>query len=177
MTTEHKVFLFGGLATFIILGGGIFFISSQQSTQVAKISKPLFGQVVKVVSREHVPDGTKMTYNSNPPAAGAHYAQPQDAGIYTTPPADGHLVHSLEHGAVILWYNPKLLTQAQIATLKNIFNTISLAKTIMTPRDSLDVPVALSSWGRILKLQTIDNKQITTFFNTNYDRAPEQAPI
>ena len=177
MTTEHKVFLIGGLATLIVLGGGIFFISSQQKTETVKVSKPLLGQEVKVVSREHVPDGTKIQYNSNPPAAGAHYAQPQDAGVYITPPADGHLVHSLEHGAIILWYNPKLLTQDQITTLKNIFNNISLSKTIMTPRDSLDIPVALSSWGRILKMQTIDKKQITAFFKTNYDRGPEQAPI
>ncbi len=135
------------------------------------------GQAVKVLSRDHVPDRTKIQYNSNPPAAGAHYAQPQDAGIYTVPPADGHLVHSLEHGAIILWYNPNELSKEQITQLENIFKSISLDKKIMTPLINLDVPIALTSWGRIIKLKSIDEKQIKSFFETNYDRGPEQAPI
>src|SRR5258708_538317 len=90
--------------------------TSGNQTPSAK-STPLLGQAVPVLSRDHVPDGTRIQYNSNPPAAGKHYAQPQDAGIYTTPPADGHLVHSLEHGAVILWYNPQNLSKGQIAQL------------------------------------------------------------
>ena len=148
---------------------------STPATQVKQ--KPLLGQVVPVLSREHVPDGTKIQYNSNPPAAGEHYAQPQDAGIYTTPPQDGHLVHSLEHGAIILWYNPTSLSKEEITELETLFKSIHLEKTILTPRSSLDTPVALSSWGRVLKLKTIDTNQIKAFFDTNYDRGPEQAPI
>ena len=177
MTTERKVFLFGGLATVVIIAGGIFFFSSQQKTETVKISKPFLGQEVKVLSSKHIPDGTKVQYNSNPPTSGAHYAQPQDAGIYDKAPDDGHLVHSLEHGAIILWYNPQSLSQKQITQLKTVFKSIGLQKMIMTPRTSMDNPIALTSWGRILQLKTIDEKKMKAFFDTNYDRAPEQAPI
>ena len=173
MTTEHKVFIGIGLATIILIGGGVFWASNQTGPSV----KPLIGQNVPVSGRQHLPDGTKITYDTNPPAEGNHYAKPQDAGAYTTPPADGNLVHSLEHGAVILWYNPKKLSKEQIKQLTDIFDSISLSKTIMTPRDSMDVPIAVTSWGRLLKLQSIDVKQIKAFFETNYDRGPEQAPI
>ena len=173
MTTEHKVFIGIGLATIILIGGGVFWASNQTGPS----TNPLLGQNVPISGRQHLPDGTKITYDTNPPAEGNHYAKPQDAGAYISPPADGNLVHSLEHGAVILWYNPKLLSNDQIKQLTDIFNSISLSKVIMTPRDSMDVPVAVTSWGRILKLQKIDNKQIKAFFETNYDRGPEQAPI
>jgi len=171
MTTEHKVFIGIGVATVLIMGAGVFFLSKQDE----RLNKSLMGQEVKVESRNHVPEGTEITYNSNPPAAGSHYAKTAHGGMYDKAPADGNLVHSLEHGAVILWYRENL-SKEDIEKLKKIFNDLP-GKSIMTPRKSLDVPVAVSSWGRVLKLQTIDEKQIKAFFETNHDRAPEQAPI
>ena len=47
----------------------------------------------------------------------------------------------------------------------------------MAPRNSMDVPIGLSSWGQVLKLTSIDEKQIKAFFDTNGGRAPESAPI
>ncbi len=171
MTTEHKVFIGIGIATVLIMAGGIFLITKQNE----RLNVPLMGQEVKVESRDHVPEGTEITYNSNPPAAGSHYAKTAHAGIYDKAPADGNLVHSLEHGAVILWYKPDL-PKEDVEKLKEIFNQAP-GKSIMTPRNDLDVPVAVSTWGRVLKLQTIDEGQIKAFFDTNYNRAPENAPI
>ncbi len=173
MTTEHKVFIGVGLATVLIVTGGIFLVSKQDE----RLNKPLLGQEVAIVGRSHLPDGTPIQYNSNPPAGGNHYSEPAHAGIYTTSPTDGHLVHSLEHGAVILWYNPKKLSSVQIDQLKAIYNKAPGDKDIMVARTSMDVPVALTSWGRILTLKTIDEKTIDAFFSTNVDRGPEQAPI
>lgn len=174
MTTEHKVFIGIGLVTVLIVVGGIFLLTKQNE----RLNKPLLGQEIQV-SAGHVPAGTQLTFNSNPPAGGQHYGDgTAHVGLYDTKnvPADGYLVHSLEHGAVILWYNPKMLSQGEVEQLKNIFNQTS-GKTIMAPRDSVDVPVALSSWGRVLKLKSIDEKQIKAFFDTNINRGPEQAPI
>ena len=47
----------------------------------------------------------------------------------------------------------------------------------MLPREDLDVPVALTSWGYLLKLETIDESKIREFIETNNDKAPEKAPI
>lgn len=172
ISTEHKILIGIGVATIIILLGGIFLLSKQDE----RLSRILMGQEIKEEGRNHVPEGTQITYNSNPPSSGSHYGITQHAGVYDKPPADGYLVHSLEHGAVILWYNPKQLSKDQVEQLKNIFNRTS-GKGIMTPRESMDVSVAVSSWGRVLKLKTIDEKQIKAFFDTNINRGPEQAPI
>jgi hypothetical protein len=63
------------------------------------------GDFVESEGRGHVPDGTKIDYLTNPPTSGAHYEESARPGIYETPVSDGHLVHSLEHGYIIISYN------------------------------------------------------------------------
>jgi hypothetical protein len=46
------------------------------------------------------------SYPSTPPASGPHAPTPLDAGAYATSPPIGNAIHSLEHGAVIVWYAP-----------------------------------------------------------------------
>lgn len=55
--------------------------------------------------RAHVPDGTKVNYTTDPPTFGPHYPDWITKGFYDTPRAEGNLVHSMEHGYVILWYD------------------------------------------------------------------------
>lgn len=68
-------------------------------------SKPLPGTKIADLGREHVPIGTKVEYNSNPPTSGSHYEEWIKAGVYSEPKDDRNLVHSLEHGYVIMSYN------------------------------------------------------------------------
>ena len=46
------------------------------------------------------------TYPSVPPASGPHNHITLARGIYTTAPPIDRLLHSLEHGAVVVWYRP-----------------------------------------------------------------------
>mgnify|MGYP003393793788 CR=1 FL=1 len=133
LTTEHKIFLGIGLATVLIIFGGIWLVSKHDE----RLAHPLAGQEVKVEGKNHLPEGTKIDYNSNPPAAGPHYGKTQPAGIYKDPPADGYIVHSLEHGAVVLWYQ-KDLAKEEVEKLKKIFDQMPAGKKIMTSREGLD---------------------------------------
>lgn len=185
MTTEtevnfllrNKIIIGVAIATIVILGGGIWFLSVQGANEQAKLSKPLIGEVMASQGANHIPNDTKADYyNSNPPTSGPHYADSAPAGIYDKEVPDGNLLHSMEHGAVILWHKSDI-SASDSAKLKSIFNESSVSKKIMVPRDSLDVPIALTSWGRLLKLQTIDKDQIKTFMETNEDRGPEKASL
>lgn len=171
MSTEKKILIGGIFLTVIIIFIGGSFISGQEE----RLTKELVGQEI-VVGRGHVPNGSKIDYNSDPPAGGEHYATTQPAGNYDKAPPDGNLVHSLEHGAVILWYNPDKIKGSELEALKKVFSSAS-GKRIMTPRENMQSPVAVSSWGRVLKLEKIDEAKILDFFDTNRDRAPENAPI
>jgi len=45
-------------------------------------------------------------YPSIPPASGPHNQVPLPAGRYDTPPGIDQVIHSLEHGAAVIWYDP-----------------------------------------------------------------------
>lgn len=67
-------------------------------------SKPLPGTKIDDLGRGHVQIGTEVTYNSNPPTSGKHYGDWVRAGVYDSERDDRNLVHSLEHGYVIMHY-------------------------------------------------------------------------
>lgn len=45
-------------------------------------------------------------YPSIPPASGPHNEVPLGAGVYSSAPSMGRVIHSLEHGGVVVWYSP-----------------------------------------------------------------------
>lgn len=69
------------------------------------ISAPKPGQLVTSQGRDHVTENTQVDYNSNPPTSGPHSELWEKAGIYDRVLADSRLVHSLEHGYVVVSYN------------------------------------------------------------------------
>ena len=60
-------------------------------------------------NQQHVPDGQAIVYNDAPPAFGEHYGtpDPMQRKLYTADdrPELGTLVHNLEHGYTVLWYD------------------------------------------------------------------------
>lgn len=60
-------------------------------------------------------------YPSIPPASGPHGASPLPAGVYEEPPPLDQAIHSLEHGAAIVWYDPGVSGQA-LADIKRFFD-------------------------------------------------------
>jgi len=102
--------------------------------------------------------------------SGPHYAEWTRAGIYNRAPEDGNLVHSLEHGYVIISYRDEGLRERLVALAEEL----GLSKLIVTPRESLEVPLALTAWGKILKLEGIDEPQIRDFVSTFRNAGPEQ---
>lgn len=176
MTTDQKII--GGvvLLTLFIIVGGVWFFDKEGIKNKEKLSRSMMGEKMVDEGAQHVARGaTHPAYKSNPPTSGPHWAGVAGAGIKTEPVADELILHSMEHGAAVLWYKNDL-PQGDVSRLKNAFLSAS-GKKIMIPRENLDVPVALTSWGYLLKLETIDEAQIVAFIETNSDRAPEKAPI
>ncbi len=69
------------------------------------------------LDRTHVGTGVPTlpplsSYPSVPPTSGPHDPVPLDAGVYATAPPIGGAIHSLEHGAVIVWYSPANVAEA-----------------------------------------------------------------
>lgn len=145
-------------------------------------ARPSLGQAIpEMVSSPHIPTDTDPgTYNSDPPTSGLHYPTTLTAGFYDSNelafPA-GYLVHNLEHGYVIFWYNCELLDETGCAELKSqirsLFGELGGTKLIAYPWPSLDVPLVLTSWGRLQKFESFDEGRAREFYRTNLNRAPE----
>jgi hypothetical protein len=93
---------------------------------------------------------TSPAYSVNPPAGGDHLSAPAPAGFYDTAdvPADGNVVHSLEHGFVVVWYRPDGVAAAAVDGLKELARTRRWV--LVVPRPSLPSALAATAWRRRL---------------------------
>ena len=89
----------------------------------------------------------------------------------------GYIIHSLEHGYVVLWYNCSLLNEQLCDELKvdiqNVLDEANNFKVIAFPSETIDVPVVMTSWGRIQKVEDFDTALASEFVGSNRNKAPE----
>jgi len=114
------------------------------------------------------------TYSVNPPAGGDHDAVPSSAGFYdmTNVPADGHLVHSLEHGFVIVWYRPEAAAQATVDGLRDLAGRHHWV--LVVPRPSLPTILAATAWHRRLLCPDGAAGPIGNFVTAFRNQGPEK---
>lgn len=146
----------------LIVGGLIILLVKSVNKTDLKTSQP--GQFYEAQSREHITTGASHpAYNSNPPTGGWHYDKPAQTGIYDKELPDEQLVHNLEHGHIWIAYKPDI-PQDQIKALAAIAKSYG-SRIIMTPRAANDSPIALAAWQYLLKLDSVDEKQIKEFID------------
>jgi len=151
MKTEHKVFIGIGLLTLVIILGGTWLSSNSATANNVRLSQPMMGEKMPDLGGQHVLRGaTHSTYNSNPPTSGPHWVDTAGAGVKDESTPDELVLHSMEHGAAVVWYREGL-DQSDVDKIKEAFDSAS-GKKIMLVRKDLDVPVALTSWDYLLKL-------------------------
>ncbi len=111
-------------------------------------------------SRNHV-QGV-LQYQTNPPVGGNHNPNWQNCmgNVYTQPIAKEHAVHSLEHGAVWIAYQPNL-PKDQVDKLAS--KVANVPYTLMAPYPGLDKPISLQAWGFQLKVDNADDSRIDDF--------------
>jgi hypothetical protein len=140
------------------------------------------GQVYTIPeqSRNHVASGTfHVPYTTDPPTSGPHWSTPLSAGVYTSVEADESIVHSLEHGYVVIYYNCtriSLLPSCSdvVDQLQAIYDSYGGYKIIAVPRPDMPYAIALTSWMRLAYLDDFDVLFIQDFINTNREStAPE----
>ena len=153
------------------------------------ITKAAGETIPEMPSSQHISYGEDPgPFNSDPPTSGQHYAEGMDAGFYEEseieefgPYPEGYLVHSLEHGYVIFWYNCDLLSESDCADLKvdlkAAMDDANNFKVIGFPWKSIDTPVVMTSWARLQRVENFDVDLAADFVSRNRNRAPEpQAP-
>jgi hypothetical protein len=98
--------------------------------------------------RLHTTDpAERVRFKQNPPVTGRHYEIPAEDGLYNgEPPPDTTLVHSLEHGRVIVWVKPNLPEEAR-EQIRALFDEDSYQMIVVQRRD-MPYAVAATAWNR-----------------------------
>jgi hypothetical protein len=70
------------------------------------------------------------TYPSVPAASGPHNAITYGAGVYSTPPPIDRVIHSLEHGAAIVWYSPDV-TGPELERIRSFYEEADVGSRVI----------------------------------------------
>ena len=162
-------------AVVLALVGVTLAVVIQQSRRNAELEGAAQGDIegvetFEVASAQHV--AGEVEYPQNPPVGGDHNSVWQNCGVYSEPVQNENAVHSLEHGAVWLTYDPSLpadqveLLQAQAAANNYV---------LVSPREDLPTPVVASAWGIQLQLEDASDERLATFVRkyVRGDQTPE----
>jgi hypothetical protein len=139
-------------------------------------------------SREHTADlAEKIEYSTNPPTSGKHYDTPAEDQAYGTSPDAKELVHTLEHGRVIVWFK-KNLPERDRANLKALFDEDEY-QMVLTPNETgMTYAVAATAWnaepapngtGRLLGCPRLNDRvwdALRTFKDEHRSNGPEAVP-
>lgn len=127
---------------------------------------------------DHVQPGDPTPiYSSDPPSSGPHDPNPAPVGFYDTAPSDVKLVHSLEHGDVIIWYDCSKVPGGDCDGLKDdireVMHDMGDQHLIAVPR-SMTTVLCLTSWGKLQRFDTFDVDGMKAFIYRNSNNAPER---
>jgi hypothetical protein len=118
---------------------------------------------------EHV-SGT-VDYDSVPPTHGPHSATPAACGVHSEPIANENLVHSLEHGAVGILYLPTVPVD-DIREVERLARSYD-GRVLSAPYPDMPTPIAVVSWGEMMRLQALDRAAIRAYIDAFRGRGPE----
>ncbi|MBV9950274.1 MAG: DUF3105 domain-containing protein [Myxococcales bacterium] len=135
----------------------------------------------------HVPIGTDIQYDSNPPSSGQHYPIWAKFQIYDSPVPRGYYVHDLEHGAVVLLENcggggcpDDVVTELQSVTDAIADDPLCAAagegvrvRALITPDPLVDTPIAAAAWGWTYTAACLDVPSLQQFVVGHYGQGPE----
>ena len=163
---RNRRLLIGAGVAVLLVGAILFFATRPPPIALASVETfPDQGQLHLDVT-DPVP-----VYNSDPPTSGPHATAPAACGIYRAAPPDINVIHNLEHGVIVAYYNPETASAAR-DDLES-FARDAGTHVIVTPRDGMESPITLTAWTHLLRLDTYDRAAIDAFYGEFAQRGPE----
>ena len=126
---------------------------------------------------KHVASGTQIDYARMPPLSGTHYPNPLEVGFYEQPQQLGNVVHALEHGAVVIYYQPSALTEEVRTSLnkwvQNHTDPWASVIAVPYPYEDPEAPFTLTAWRHMLRMEEYDVNVVRAFVAEYVGRGPE----
>jgi len=153
------VLVLGTLITVVVTSATPPPLTNQNLTAAERAAVDIDGLVV-FDNLEAVHVESAVTYDMTPPAGGPHHPSWLNCGIYDQEVPSEFAVHSLEHGAVWVTYDPELVTGGDLDALRSAMPRTHM---ILSPFTGLDAPVVASAWGAQVALDGVDDPRLVDF--------------
>jgi hypothetical protein len=144
-------------------GADIFDPAVAEATPIAGV------ETFEVASADHTTE--TVDYPQDPPAGGPHDPSWQKCAVYDAPVRAENAVHSQEHGAVWITYQPDLAEGDREALAELAVDQPYL---LISPYPELEDPVVASAWGAQLRLDSVDDPRLQEFVDTYAGNGPER---
>lgn len=152
-----------GSVAFVLIGE-----SQRQAVVEEAANQPIDGvEKFGELSRTHVQKA--VDYEQSPAVGGDHSPIWTNCGTYTSPVNEQRAVHSLEHGAVWLTYNPAL-PEEQVEELADL--TDSASYLLLSPQPEQEVPLKATAWGIQVSLDGAADERLEPFI-AKYAQGPQ----
>lgn len=124
--------------------------------------------------QEHVT--TPVTYEQTPPVGGPHDYEWADCTgtVYDVDIRHENAVHSMEHGATWITYDPARVGEDDVAVLADIVEGTS--GLMLSPYEGQSSPISLQSWNHQLSVDSVTDERVqqyADFMTFNDDFYPE----
>ena len=150
--------LVGGIAIVVVIALVAVIVTTAKKNVPASIASINGVQIFPGLATKHV-DGL-VKYQQTPPVGGEHSSVWLNCAVYASPVPSENAVHSLEHGAVWITYNPSIITGSSITALRQ---TIPKTYAILSPFQGLPAPIVASAWGVQLRISQVGDPRIAQF--------------
>ncbi|MGC4094051.1 MAG: DUF3105 domain-containing protein [Polyangiaceae bacterium] len=142
-----------------------------------------FIQQFQVDAATHVAECSPLDDSVKPPYGGPHYPSWAAFQYYDFAVPHGYLIHAMEHGALVFYYNCADGCAAEVASAKQVIEaqavdplctgTGTSRRAILVPDPTLDVQWAASAWGFTLRADCFDPDVFARFYQAHYAKGPE----
>ena len=132
------------------------------------LDKPFPSQGDRHVAEER---WTKFKYNSTPPTSGPHDNATAVWSTYTEPVGQGHLIHNLEHGGIIVQYGDDV--PANVVTQIDEWYRDDPNGIVVAPLPKLGDKIALTAWTHLRTCERFDEDAFSQFRDAYRAKGPE----
>lgn len=155
------------IALLVVLLSSIFL---NPNTPGGAASKSAIEGVASFTGLERNHKAGTLPYPQSPPVGGNHAPAWQNCGVYDAPVVKENAVHSMEHGAVWITYQPNLPAN----TVEQLRSQAVGGRgyVLLTPYADLTSPVVATAWGYQLKLDDATDPRLAQFIAT-YAQGPQ----
>lgn len=168
----------GGVALLLVWGGWTWWQDQAIESRFLELAGTGAGALSRVergtdAGGGHLGPGQSAGYRQRFPTSGRHNPQWLGAGIYTVPQPAERLVHSLEHGMVVIYIDtPSDEVRAMLESWAGLYGG-SWSGIVITPAPGLGEAVLLNAWNNTLRLDAFEPAAAAAFVDRFRGRGPE----